>query len=63
MCKFIISNVFVPKFQEILCLILPKLVGIYEATTLERGRKDSLQKSEISNGMLDDELEMPSLPT
>ncbi|MBA0591946.1 hypothetical protein Gorai_008938 [Gossypium raimondii] len=38
-------------------------IGIYEATTLERGRKDSLQKPEISNGMLDDELEMPSLPT
>lgn len=63
MCKFTISNVFVPKFQEILCLILPKFVGICEATTLERGRKDSLQKPEISNGMLDDELEMPSLPT
>ncbi|PPS00761.1 hypothetical protein GOBAR_AA19903 [Gossypium barbadense] len=38
-------------------------IGIYEATTLERCRKDSLQKPEISNGMLDDELEMPSLPT
>ncbi|KAE8659340.1 hypothetical protein F3Y22_tig00116962pilonHSYRG00094 [Hibiscus syriacus] len=38
-------------------------IGIYEATTLERVRKDSLQKPDISNGMLDDELEMSSLPT
>ncbi|KAE8662383.1 hypothetical protein F3Y22_tig00113338pilonHSYRG00078 [Hibiscus syriacus] len=38
-------------------------IGIYEATTLERGRKDSLQKPDMSNGMLSDELQMPSLPT
>ncbi|XVF20800.1 hypothetical protein REPUB_Repub12eG0034200 [Reevesia pubescens] len=37
--------------------------GIYEATALERGRKDSFQKPDLSNGMLDDELEMSSLPT
>ncbi|OMP04758.1 zinc transporter 5-like protein [Corchorus olitorius] len=37
--------------------------GIYEATALERGRKDSFQKPDVSNGMLDDELEMSSLPT
>ncbi|XWS36930.1 hypothetical protein CRYUN_Cryun20dG0127600 [Craigia yunnanensis] len=37
--------------------------GIYEATALGRGRKDSFQKPDVSNGMLDDELEMSSLPT
>ncbi|XP_022759250.1 zinc transporter 5 [Durio zibethinus] len=37
--------------------------GIYEATALERGRRDSFQKPEVSNGILDDELEMSSLPT
>ncbi|KAI9160734.1 hypothetical protein LWI28_011041 [Acer negundo] len=37
--------------------------GIYEATSLERTRKDSLQKPDQSNGMLGDELQMSSLPT
>ncbi|XVF31609.1 hypothetical protein REPUB_Repub17cG0006000 [Reevesia pubescens] len=37
--------------------------GIYEATALERTRKDSFQKPDVSNGMLDEELEMSSLPT
>ncbi|KAF4391456.1 hypothetical protein G4B88_005527 [Cannabis sativa] len=45
----------------ICCLILG--FGIYEATSLERGRKDSFQTSDISNGILDEEIEMPSLPT
>ncbi|KAK2652240.1 hypothetical protein Ddye_012096 [Dipteronia dyeriana] len=37
--------------------------GIYEATSLELTRKDSLQKPDQSNGMLEDELQMSSLPT
>ncbi|XP_034204298.1 uncharacterized protein LOC117618706 isoform X2 [Prunus dulcis] len=45
----------------ICCLILG--FGIYEATSLERGRKDSFQTSDLSNGMLGDEIQMSSLPT
>ncbi|XVE78691.1 hypothetical protein DITRI_Ditri13aG0167600 [Diplodiscus trichospermus] len=37
--------------------------GIYEATALDRGRKDSFQNQGVSNGMLDNELEMSTLPT
>lgn len=44
-------------------MFLHNFVGIYEATSLERGRKDSFQNADVSNGMLDDELEMSSLPT
>ncbi|KAM1362587.1 hypothetical protein PS1_027924 [Malus domestica] len=45
----------------ICCLILG--FGIYEATSLERGRKDSFQTADSSNGMLGDEIQMSSLPT
>ncbi|XP_050269786.1 uncharacterized protein LOC126713889 isoform X2 [Quercus robur] len=45
----------------ICCLILG--FGIYEATSLERTRKDSLQSSDLSNGVLDDQIQMSSLPT
>ncbi|KAL5581815.1 hypothetical protein UlMin_014257, partial [Ulmus minor] len=45
----------------ICCVILG--FGIYEATALERGRKDSFQTSDTSNGILDDQSQMPSLPT
>ncbi|PQP92863.1 zinc transporter 5 [Prunus yedoensis var. nudiflora] len=45
----------------ICCLILG--FGIHEATSLERGRKDSFQTSDLSNGMLGDEIQMSSLPT
>ena len=39
-------------------------VGIYEATSLERGRKDSFQKpDDPSNGLLGDEIQMSALPT
>ncbi|KAJ4707092.1 zinc transporter 5 [Melia azedarach] len=37
--------------------------GIYEATSLGRSRKDTFQKSDLSNGMIGDELQMSSLPT
>ncbi|KAM7520251.1 hypothetical protein LguiB_019213 [Lonicera macranthoides] len=38
--------------------------GIYEATSLERARKDSLQNSDPSNGMFEeDQIQMSSLPT
>lgn len=38
-------------------------VGIYEATSLERGRKDSFQKPDPSNELLGDEIQMSPLPT
>lgn len=37
-------------------------IGIYEATSLDRSRRDSLQGSS-SNGILDDQVEMSPLPT
>lgn len=37
--------------------------GIYEATSLERSRKDSFQKPDLTSGMSGDELQMSSLPT
>lgn len=38
-------------------------VGIYEATSLDRSRKDSSRNHDTSNGLLDDQDQMPSLPT
>lgn len=37
--------------------------GIYEATSLDRSRKDSSRNHDTSNGLLDDQDQMPSLPT
>ncbi|GKU97575.1 hypothetical protein SLEP1_g10710 [Rubroshorea leprosula] len=37
--------------------------GIYESTALDRSRKDSFQKPNPSNGIIEDELQMSSLPT
>lgn len=45
----------------ICCLILG--FGIYEATSLERTRKDATQNPNLSNGVLDDETQMSLLPT
>ncbi|KAK9910630.1 hypothetical protein M0R45_034586 [Rubus argutus] len=46
----------------ICCIVLG--FGIYEATSLERGRKDSFQKpDDPSNGLLGDEIQMSALPT
>lgn len=45
----------------ICCLLLG--FGIYEATSLERTRKDSFQNSDLSNGVLGDQIQMSSLPT
>ncbi|KAG2714985.1 hypothetical protein I3843_03G058000 [Carya illinoinensis] len=43
------------------CLILG--FGIYEATSLDRTRKDSFQDSDLSNEVLGDQIQMSSLPT
>ncbi|XP_015881329.2 uncharacterized protein LOC107417238 [Ziziphus jujuba] len=45
----------------ICCIILG--FGIYEATSLERGKKDSLQTTDLSNGILGDQIQTSSLPT
>ncbi|XP_027358423.1 uncharacterized protein LOC113867352 [Abrus precatorius] len=45
----------------ICCLILG--FGIYEATSLERNRKDSIRNSDLSNGEFDDQIQMSPLPT
>ncbi|PRQ57769.1 hypothetical protein RchiOBHm_Chr1g0351941 [Rosa chinensis] len=45
----------------ICCIVLG--FGIYEATSLERGRKDSFQKPDSSDGILGDEIQMSALPT
>lgn len=37
--------------------------GIYEATSLERFKKDSMQRSDLSNGLFEDQIQMSSLPT
>lgn len=37
--------------------------GIYEATSLDRYKKDALHTRNISEGSLDDQIQMPSLPT
>uniref|UniRef100_A0A5B7ALX7 Putative zinc transporter 5 n=1 Tax=Davidia involucrata TaxID=16924 RepID=A0A5B7ALX7_DAVIN len=37
--------------------------GIYETTSLERVRKDSLQNSDLSNGIFGDQVQMSPLPT
>ncbi|KAL2241393.1 UNVERIFIED_CONTAM: hypothetical protein Sindi_0780500 [Sesamum indicum] len=37
--------------------------GIHEATSLDRTRKDSLQSSDISNGVYEDRIQMSALPT
>lgn len=37
--------------------------GIYGATSLDRSRKDSSRNRDTSNGQLDDQDQMPSLPT
>ncbi|KAL2335271.1 hypothetical protein Fmac_016484 [Flemingia macrophylla] len=45
----------------ICCLILG--FGIYEATSLERNRKDSIRNSDLSNGEFDNQIQMSPLPT
>lgn len=55
--SFLLLNYFVLlKFYE-------SFVGIYEATSLDRYKKDALHTRNISEGSLDDQIQMPSLPT
>lgn len=64
-CIIVLEIVFKMDFSLpgfiICCTILG--FGIFEATALDRSRKDSFRNSDQSNGILGDELQMHSLPT
>lgn len=45
----------------ICCILLG--FGIYEATSLERGKKDNVHSTDITNGMFEDQNERSPLPT
>ncbi|KAK7381080.1 hypothetical protein VNO78_33604 [Psophocarpus tetragonolobus] len=64
-CIIIMENVYKMDFSltgfTICCLILG--FGIYEATSLERNRKDSIRSSDLSNGEFDNQIQMSPLPT
>lgn len=37
--------------------------GLYQATSLDRTRKDSLRNTDVTNGIFEDQIQMSSLPT
>ncbi|KAG4395843.1 hypothetical protein AAZX31_19G043700 [Glycine max] len=64
-CIIIMEKVYKMDFSltgfTICCLILG--FGIYEATSLEHNRKDSIRNSDLSNGEFDNQILMSPLPT
>lgn len=64
-CIIVMEMVYKMDFSLIGFIICSLILGfgIYEATSLDHGRKDTFQKPDLSNGMLEDELQMSSLPT
>ncbi|XAR51537.1 hypothetical protein NMG60_11006187 [Bertholletia excelsa] len=64
-CIIIMEIVYKMDFSLLGFLICSAILGfgIYEATSLERVRKDSLQNSDLSNGIFGDHIQMSSLPT
>ncbi|KAJ0042189.1 hypothetical protein Pint_18771 [Pistacia integerrima] len=64
-CIIVMEIVYKMDFSLLGFMICSSILGfgIYEATSLERSRKDSFQKSDQSNGILEDDLQMTSLPT
>ncbi|TKY46512.1 membrane protein [Spatholobus suberectus] len=64
-CIIIMEIVYKMDFSltgfTICCLILG--FGIYEATSLERNRKDSIRNSDLPNGEFDNQMQMSPLPT
>ncbi|RYR32702.1 hypothetical protein Ahy_A10g047231 isoform B [Arachis hypogaea] len=64
-CIIIMENVYKMDFSligfTVCCLILG--FGIYEATSLDRSRTDSIKTSDLSNGEFDSQIHMSSLPT
>ncbi|KAL3525468.1 hypothetical protein ACH5RR_013840 [Cinchona calisaya] len=63
-CIIVMEIVYKMDFSLLGFLICAAILGfgIYEATSLDRVRKDSLGKSDASNGVFEDQIEM-SLPT
>ncbi|KAL8091401.1 uncharacterized protein LOC141693522 [Apium graveolens] len=64
-CIIIMEIVYKMDFALFGFLICSTILGfgIYEATSLEHGRKDSLQNSDLSNGIFEDQLQISPLPT
>ncbi|KDO59017.1 hypothetical protein CISIN_1g018499mg [Citrus sinensis] len=64
-CIIVMEMVYKMDFSLIGFIICSLILGfgIYEATSLDHGRKDTFQKPDLSNGMLGDELQVSSLPT
>ncbi|KAI4352221.1 hypothetical protein L6164_006494 [Bauhinia variegata] len=64
-CIIVMEMVYKMDFSilgfTVCCLILG--FGIYEATALERSKKDTLPSSGLSNGELGEQIQMSSLPT
>ncbi|XP_057736921.1 uncharacterized protein LOC130954210 [Arachis stenosperma] len=64
-CIIIMENVYKMDFSligfTVCCLILG--FGIYEATSLDRSRTDSIKTSDLSNREFDSQIHMSSLPT
>lgn len=69
--EFIFQYAFFSALSLFFCLLIINItcslqwnyVGIYEATSLERNRKDSTRKSDLLNEEFDNPIEMSSLPT
>ncbi|GAY43902.1 hypothetical protein CUMW_078150 [Citrus unshiu] len=59
-CIIVMEMVYKMDFSLIGFIICSLILGfgIYEATSLDHGRKDTFQKPDLSNGMLGDELQM-----
>ncbi|KAI8534422.1 hypothetical protein RHMOL_Rhmol10G0088200 [Rhododendron molle] len=64
-CIIVLEIVYKMNFSLLGFLICSILLGfgIYEATSLEHVRKDSLQNSDLSTGIFGDQIQMSSLPT
>ncbi|XP_058187945.1 uncharacterized protein LOC131304634 [Rhododendron vialii] len=64
-CIIVLEIVYKMNFSLLGFLICSILLGfgIYEATSLEHVRKDSLQNSDLSTGIFEDQIQMSSLPT
>ncbi|XP_050228299.1 uncharacterized protein LOC126677626 [Mercurialis annua] len=64
-CIIIMEIVYKMDFSLLGFIICSLLLGfgIYEATSLDRSKKGSLQHSDPSNGILEDQMEMSPLPT
>ncbi|KAL3813255.1 hypothetical protein ACJIZ3_014523 [Penstemon smallii] len=64
-CIIIMEIVFKMDFSLpgfLLCAAILSF-GIHQATSLDRTRKDSLQSSDLSNGVYEDQIQMAALPT